>query len=313
MDINGKINDLVSIIMPTYKRHSLLVERAVLSVLTQTYGNIELVLVDDNAGEKLVSYRQEVEDLVKKLNSDKIVYLQNEENLGGAGARNEGIKIAKGEYITFLDDDDLYLPEKVEKQLDFMFENDLEMSFSKLNIFNEEDKLIDVREHDIQRFENQYLLKYHLTKQITGTPTFMMKKYVLEQIGGFEIVPMGQEYYLMQKIILGNYKIGYFSECYIKAYRTKAEAISTGKNKISGEKALFKYKKQFFKKLTFSEKQYVRCRHYAVMAVAYKRNKKYIRAIFNLFVSVINSPILAIKEAFALKKRIKEVNKNESL
>ena len=70
MDINGKINDLVSIIMPTYKRHSLLVERAVLSVLTQTYGNIELVLVDDNAGEKLVSYRQEVEDLVKKLNSD---------------------------------------------------------------------------------------------------------------------------------------------------------------------------------------------------------------------------------------------------
>lgn len=306
-------NDLVSIIMPTYKRHSVLVERAVLSVLSQTYENIELVLVDDNAGEELISFRQEIEVLVKQLNSDKVVYLQNAENLGGAGARNEGIKIAKGEYITFLDDDDMYLPEKVEKQLNYMLENGLEMSFSKLNIFNEEDKLIDVRKHDIQCFENQYLLRYHLTKQITGTPTFMMKKCVLEQIGGFEIVPMGQEYYLMQKIILGNYKIGYFSECYIKAYRTKAEAISTGKNKIIGEKALFKYKKQFFKKLTFSEKQYVRCRHYAVMAVAYKRNKKYIRAIFNLFVSVLNSPILAIKEAFALKKRIKEVNKNESL
>ena len=306
-------NDLVSIIMPTYKRHSLLVERAVLSVLSQTYENIELVLVDDNAGEKLISFRQEVEDLVKKLNSDKVVYLQNAENLGGAGARNEGIKIAKGEYITFLDDDDMYLPEKVEKQLNYMLENGLEMSFSKLKIFNEEDKLIDVRKHDIQCFENHYLLKYHLTKQITGTPTFMMKKYVLEQIGGFEIVPMGQEYYLMQKIILGNYKIGYFPECYIKAYRTKAEAISTGKNKISGEKALFRYKKQFFKELTFSEKQYVRCRHYAVMAVAYKRNKKYFRAIFNLFVAVLSSPVLAIKEAFALKKRINEVNNNESL
>ena len=295
----------VSIIMPTFKRHALLVERAVSSVLTQTYENFELVLVDDNAGEKLVSYRQEVEDLVKKLNSDKIVYLQNKENLGGAGARNEGIKIAKGDYITFLDDDDLYLAEKVEKQLNFMLENDLEMSFSKLNIFNEEDKLIDVREHDIKCFENQYLLKYHLTKQITGTPTFMMKKNVLEQIGGFDIVPMGQEYYLMQKIVLGNYKIGYFSECYIKAYRTKAEAISTGKNKINGEKALFKYKKQFFEKLTFSEKQYVRCRHYAVMAIAYKRNKKYFRTFFYLFVAVLCSPFTALKETFALKKRIK--------
>ena len=296
----------VSVIMPSYKRHKDLVGRAIQSLLNQTYTNIEIVLVDDNAKETLCEYRTGLENLISELSNDKIVYLQNKENLGGAGARNEGIRIASGDYITFLDDDDEYLPEKIEKQLSFMLENDLDMSFTKLCIYNEKDKLIDVREHEIESFDSLYLKKYHLTKQITGTPTFMMKKNVLIEIGGFEIVPMGQEYYLMQKILWGNYKIGYFPECYIKAYRTAAEAISTGKNKISGEKSLYKFKKTFFNILSRREKRYVKCRHYAVMAVAYKRNKKYLSAVLMLFIATISAPITAIKEAKNLQKRKKE-------
>ena len=300
------MEELVSVIMPSYKRHGELVTRALNSLIAQTYKNIEIVLVDDNAKPEHSDYRAELEQTVKNLNDNRIVYIQNAQNLGGAGARNEGIKIAKGQYVTFLDDDDEYLPEKIEKQLGFMLENGLDMSFTKLNIYNGNDKLIDVREHDIKSFDADTLKRYHLTKQITGTPTFMMKRNVLTEIGGFEIVPMGQEYYLMQKILLGNYKIGYFPECYVKAYRTEAEAISTGRNKITGEKSLYKYKKQFFNLLSAKERRYVRCRHYAVMAVAYKRNKKYIRALWSLFVATICAPITAVKEAANLQKRKKE-------
>jgi len=292
--------------MPSYKRHRDLVNRAIQSLLAQTYKNIEIVLVDDNARDDLIDYRTELEALVSELNDNRIVYLQNKSNLGGAGARNEGINAATGEYVTFLDDDDMYLPEKVEKQLSFMLDNDLDMTFSKLCLYNEKDKLIDVREHDIRSFDSLYLKKYHLTKQITGTPTFMMKRRVLIDIGGFEIVPMGQEYYLMQKILWGDYKVGYFPECYIKAYRTDAEAISTGKNKIIGEKNLYKFKKKFFGILSRKDRRYVRCRHYAVMAVAFKRNKKYIRALWMLFIATICAPITAIKEAVNLQKRKKE-------
>ncbi len=299
----------VSIIMPTYKRERSLVERAVKSLLSQTYPKIEIVLVDDNAREDLNKYRADVEKMVSDLNDNRIVFIQNAENLGGSGARNEGIKIATGDYITFLDDDDVYLPEKVEKQLEFMLENALDVCFGKLNLYNEEDKLIDVREHNIPDFSVGYLRRYHLTKQITGTPTFMVKRQILLDIGGFEVVSMGQEYYLMQKMLQGDYKFGYYPECYIKAYRTKAEAISTGKNKISGEKSLYKYKKSFFKDLKFTERQYVKCRHYAVMAVAYKRNKKYFRALWSLFVSVLCSPLTAVKEALALGRR-KKANNN---
>lgn len=305
----SKCYSLVSVIIPSYKRERSLVERAVMSVLKQTYEKIEVVLVDDNASEGLIGYRNCVAEMVKEIDDQRLIYIQNETNLGGSGARNEGIKACSGEYVTFLDDDDEYLPEKVEKQLQFMVENSLDVSFSKLNIYNEEDKLIDVREHNISDFSPEYLRRYHLTKQITGTPTFMVKRQILLDIGGFEIVPMGQEFYLMQKLLQQDYKFGYFPECYIKAYRTKAEAISTGKNKISGENAVYKYKKTFFGILNFSERQYIRCRHYAVMAEAYKRNKKYFKSLCSLFVSILCSPLTAIKEAIALAKRKKNCQK----
>lgn len=302
-------DNLVSIIMPSYKRENVVVERAVRSLMDQTYSNIEIILIDDNAREDLKVYRNQLEKMVHDLGDNRIVYIQNTKNLGGAGARNEGIKHCVGEYVTFLDDDDEYLPEKVEKQIEYMIKNSLDVCFGKLNIYNEEDKLIDVREHEIESFDTECLRRYHLTRQITGTPTFMVKKQVLIDIGGFDVVPMGQEYYLMHKMLQGNYKFGYYSDCFIKAYRTKAEAISTGKNKISGEKALYKFKKSYFDMLNFNERKYVRCRHYAVMAMAYKRNKKYFKAIWSLFVSVSCSPIIAFKEAFALNRRKKE-NKN---
>lgn len=298
------MSDLISIIVPSYKRKPETVGRAINSLLCQTYKNVEVVLVDDNAKLEHLSFRQDLEKLVADLNDERITYIQNQTNLGGAGARNVGIENSKGDYVTFLDDDDLYLPEKVEKQLEFMKQNSLDMSFGRLDIFNEEDKLIDVREHDIKSFDKTYLQKYHLTKQITGTPTFMVKRSLLVKVGGFDIVSMGQEYYLMQKILQTDCKIGYFPFCYIKAYRTNAEAISTGKNKIEGEKALYKFKKTHFKCLSFSEKQYVKCRHYAVMSVAYKRNKMYFKALLNLIVATLCSPLTAIKEAIGLKRRI---------
>lgn len=301
------MNELVSIVIPSYKRSAQLVGRAVQSVLKQTYNKIQVVLVDDNAEPELLSYREEVSSLVNTLCDTRILYIQNKENLGGAGARNVGIQAAAGEYITFLDDDDEYLPLKIEKQLAFMKENDLDVCFGKLCIYNKSGKIVDVRKHDLASFDKNYLMKYHLQKQITGTPTFMMKKKVLEEVGGFDLVPMGQEYYLMQKILQTENRLGYFDECYVKAYRTPLEAISIGKKKISGEKMLYANKKRFFHLLNGKEKRYVRCRHYAVMSVAYKRNKKYFRALWYLLAAVICNPITAIKEAIGLRKRISEV------
>ena len=297
----------VSIIIPTYKRHTDLLKRAVDSLIGQTYPNIEIILVDDNAGETLAGYREEVESFVEALACSRLVYLQNRENLGGSGARNEGLKAATGEYVTFLDDDDRYLPDKVKRQLSFMLENDLDMCFTDLRIHNGADKLSDYREYSrLEAFDQESLMKYHLTRQIAGTNTFMYRTETLKAIGGFVKVDMGQEYYLMYHTIQYGCKIGYLKGSDVILYRQGQDCISSGPNKIKGQKALYEFKKQNFGVLSASERRFVRFRHHVVMAVAYKRNHSYLKMLGEVVAAFFCAPIRAFEEFFGFFRRRRE-------
>lgn len=107
-------NGLVSIIMPTYNCADF-IEESILSVINQTYTNWELIIVDDCS-------KDNTEEVVKKYtdNDKRIRYIRLETNSGAAIARNTGIEMAIGEFIAFLDSDDLWLNVKLEKQLEFM-------------------------------------------------------------------------------------------------------------------------------------------------------------------------------------------------
>lgn len=294
---------LVSVIIPTYKRTVEYVSKAVESVINQTYPNVEIVVVDDSTS--AYEKRNETEAYFASLNKSNIIYLQNEENLGGSLTRNKGIETAHGDYITFLDDDDEYQPEKIEKQLNFMLEKGCDMTFTDLAIYTPDGTMVDYREYSkIESFDNEYLLRYHLTRHMTGTPTFMFKAEKLREIGGFDVVKVGQEFHLMLKAILGNLKIGYIPECFVKAYRHPDGGISGGANKIKGEKALFEFKKQFFDRLTKNEVRFVKFRHHAVLAAGYKRNNMPGQMIAEAFKTVFASPADFIKEIFGFAKKM---------
>ena len=107
---------IVSIVVSTFRRDMML-ERALYSLCEQTYDRIEIIVVDDN-GE--AEWNRKVQNIVEKIKVQcrfplKLIVL--EENSGPAEARNKGINEAKGEYITFLDDDDEYLKDKVKSQI----------------------------------------------------------------------------------------------------------------------------------------------------------------------------------------------------
>lgn len=99
---------LVSIIIPAYNAHRY-IERSLKSVLSQTYGNMEIIVIDDGS-------KDDTADLVSAF-KDPRIRLIRQQNQGQGAARNNGIKSSRGVYVTFLDSDDLYLPEKVEKQV----------------------------------------------------------------------------------------------------------------------------------------------------------------------------------------------------
>ncbi|PGY13302.1 glycosyltransferase family 2 protein [Bacillus cereus] len=297
-------NIKVSVIIPTFKRSKFLT-RAIDSLLHQTHKNIEIIIMDDNhPNSEYVS--KTFEALQVYLNDGRVVYRKNDGNLGCALARNEGIKIATGDYITFLDDDDVYLPEKIEKQLTYMINNNFDMSFTPLSLYNEENKLIDYRAYtDIKSFECIYLKKYHIMRHLTGTDTFMYKRDYILSIGGFGGEDIGDEFYLMYKTICNNARIGYMDENYVIAYVHKGEGVSKGSGKIVGENKLYEFKKSHFNLFSLRERMFMRFRHYAVLAVTYLRAGEKVSALKYATCAFLSSPIDCFIEPIKLRRKIK--------
>ena len=117
----NSIKPMVSVIIPTYKRSNML-PRAIASVLSQTYSNIQVVVVDDNNPD--TEYRKNTEALMAQYTSDeRIKYVKHSKNANGSVARNTGIKSSDGEIVAFLDDDDFFYPEKIEKQMAYLLQH----------------------------------------------------------------------------------------------------------------------------------------------------------------------------------------------
>lgn len=116
------ITEKVSIIIPTYGRACLL-PTAIDSVLQQTYSNLEVIVVDDNGKGSDMQIKTS-ETMSHYMKDDRIRYMPLDSNKGGSYARNYGASSSEGEYICFLDDDDLFHPTKIEEQIKLMKHND---------------------------------------------------------------------------------------------------------------------------------------------------------------------------------------------
>ncbi len=117
---------LVSIIMPSYNTAPYIAE-SIQSVLNQTYKDWELIIVDDCSTDN-------TDEVVDSFLDNRIKYLKNEINSGAAASRNKALREAKGKWIAFLDSDDLWMPEKLEKQIHFMEEKGYYFTFTDYRI-----------------------------------------------------------------------------------------------------------------------------------------------------------------------------------
>lgn len=113
---------LVSIIMPSYNTAPYIAE-SIQSVIDQTYKDWELIIVDDCSTDN-------TDEVITSLHDERIRYFKNEKNGGAAVSRNKALRKAKGKWIAFLDSDDLWNPEKLEKQIAFMKENGYVFSYT---------------------------------------------------------------------------------------------------------------------------------------------------------------------------------------
>lgn len=119
---------LVSIIMPSYNTAEYIMD-SILSVCNQTYKNWELLIVDDCSTDT-------TKEIMAKINDPRIKIFYNERNSGAAVSRNKALREAKGQWIAFLDSDDLWMPDKLEKQIKFMEDNEYAFSYTNYEEIN---------------------------------------------------------------------------------------------------------------------------------------------------------------------------------
>lgn len=166
---------LVSVVIPTHNRPKLL-ERAVGSILDQTYDNLELLVVDDASDE-----RAELESTFDFDSISAFEYIYLEENRGGAGARNVGLDAATGEYIAFLDDDDEWLPDKIERQVG-LFETTSDDVGLVYTAVLQRDEMKDIEEVHFNPVPDEHLRDLMLKQYIGTMSSVMIRSAVLEQV-----------------------------------------------------------------------------------------------------------------------------------
>ncbi len=182
-------NDFISVVIPTYNRASFFKE-AIDSVLSQTFRDFELIVVDDGSTDEtpelLLSYGNKIK-VIKKANK------------GPSAARNRGIKTAKGEWIAFLDSDDVWKPDKLEKQVQFIKDNpDIKICQTE-EIWIRNGKRVNPRKK--HEMHSGWIYEQCLPLCIVSPSSVMIHRDVFEKVGFFdETMPACEDYDLWLRI-----------------------------------------------------------------------------------------------------------------
>ena len=142
--------DKVSIIMTVFNGERFLRE-AIDSCLSQTYTNLELIIIDDGSTDSSL-------EIINSFDDDRIVLLINETNKGQSYSRNRGIKESSGQYIAIMDADDIAYKERIQKQLDYLINNDADICFTWADLIDSEGTVTGIK----KTTENNNLLRAKL-------------------------------------------------------------------------------------------------------------------------------------------------------
>lgn len=180
-----KNNKLVTVVITTHKRKVEQISKAIQSVLNQTYDNFELIIVDDSPSnfEWRNSIKAYCEEISK--NDVRVRYVQQPKNMGACVARNKGLELANGELISFLDDDDEYLVNRIENLVP-LFKKNIVLVYNGATIINKKINTEKYYFNDKESKQEDIYNEIMKNNFIGSTSLVMLKTSVLRKIGGFD-------------------------------------------------------------------------------------------------------------------------------
>ena len=223
---------MISIIMSTYKEEENLLRESIESILNQTYKDFEFIIILDHPENDL--HKRIIEKYSKIDN--RIRFFVNEKNIGLTGSLNRGLSLAKGEYIGRMDADDISLPYRLERQLEYIKKNQYDLIGGITQMIDEEGNSI----FSIQKVPTDFnkIKKALRYGQCIAHPTWLGRKEVFDYLNGYRNIPFCEDFDFTLRVVLNGFKISNLNETVLK-YRMTKNSIS--RNNLYDQYLYMKY------------------------------------------------------------------------
>lgn len=245
----------VSIITPVFNDEKYIAD-TLKSILFQTHSNLEIIVVNDHSNDKS-------EEVIKSFNDKRIKLINNDTNMGAAFSRNVALSKATGDYIAFLDGDDIWSKTKIEKQLAFMIENNIDFSYTNYEEIDEE----GVRTGALITGPAKITFSKMKRACYPGCLTVMFKKNIFPDLSIPSTIKKRNDYAMW--LLLSKKATCYLFNETLAFYRKRINSISSGK-----KSRLFKYHVIVFREvLNYSKFRAFICALLNVLFYFYRKHK----------------------------------------
>lgn len=304
---------LVSVIMSVYNEEKKWLIEAVESIIKQTHSNLEFIIVLDNPENKvlksvLLAYKEE---------DVRIKLIINEKNLGLVESLNKALSYCNGSYVARMDADDISYPNRLQKQLDYILINNLDLLGANIKLFKNEKEYFYITD---KLLSHKYLKKL-LSVGTIGIvhPTFFVKKEVYDKLNGYNLAHHAEDQEFLARVIFYGYQVGNMPDIlldcrYNDKSITKSHAIYVYKMAAyvvkvfnaalkSGE---YNFDNEYYNKILISEKEKINYNKKQILLGDARKelyDKNYLRLVYKMIKAAYYSPTVftSIKINFFLK------------
>ena len=227
----------ISVLMPVYNSQ-LYLKEAIESVLAQTYKNFELLIINDGSTDRS-------EEIIRSFKDERIVYIKNEKNLGLVSALNIGLKKSIGKFIARMDADDISLPQRFEKQINFLnTHSEVAVISTKLLIIDESGKEVGFWNDDFDCTSQKDILLNMPKINCIGHPTVMMRSEAVKKFGYNKKFKNSEDWALWLTLLSNNFVIDKIDEVLLK-YRVHETGTIVNANKENVNKRIIRFKRKY--------------------------------------------------------------------
>lgn len=210
---------MISVIMSTYKEDERLLRESIESILNQTYRDFEYIIILDYPDNDV--HKSVIEEYALK--DDRIHFYINEKNMGLTDSLNRGLSLCHGEYIARMDADDISLPDRLERQMEYLEKNHYDLIGGITEMINENGSLLySIKSVPADPKKIDKALRY---SQCIAHPTWLGRKEVFEKNAGYRHMPLCEDYDFTLRAVLNGFVISNLNEPVLK-YRMTSNSIS---------------------------------------------------------------------------------------